>query len=156
MYHNQTDGLDIMTERAGYFVPKDRALVEDTPRGPHAWLSSPAATASEHAMMVRVEMPVGRAHPFHYHPAMEEILYVLAGDCEQWIEDQCQRIGPGDVAHIPKGMVHGTYNVGNEPMVFLAVLSPAVFEGPATIDCCREQPWCDLKTPIEDAVMEGE
>jgi hypothetical protein len=43
--------------------------------------------------------------------------------------------------------VHGSYNVSPEPATFLAVLSPAVFEGPALIDVSDEEPWHSLKPP---------
>jgi oxalate decarboxylase/phosphoglucose isomerase-like protein (cupin superfamily) len=58
-------------------------------------------------------------------------------------------MGAGDVVHVPVNEVHGTYNLFDEPVVFLAILSPAVIDGPALIDVCREEPWCSLKTPIE-------
>jgi hypothetical protein len=50
---------------------------------------------------------------------------------------------------VPTNEVHGTYNVFDEPVVFLAVLSPAIFDGPALIDVSKEEPWRSLKTPIE-------
>jgi quercetin dioxygenase-like cupin family protein len=141
----------------GYrFVTKKNAPVDDTPRGPHEWLCRPDVTESEMLTVVRVEMPVGAAHPFHYHPPMEEALYFLSGRAEQWVEEQSRLLGPGEVAHIPKGVVHGTYNVGDEPLVFLAILSPAQFEGPAVIDCSHDKPWCELKPPMDQYVMESE
>ena len=45
--------------------------------------------------------------------------------------------------------VHGTYNVFDEPVVFVAILSPAVFDGPALVDVSRDEPWCSLKTPFD-------
>jgi len=44
--------------------------------------------------------------------------------------------------------VHGTYNAGSDTLVFLAILSPAKFEGPALIDVHLEEPWCSLRTPM--------
>ena len=45
-------------------------------------------------------------------------------------------------------VVHGTYNAGNETLVFLAILAPAKFEGPALIDVHLEEPWRSLRTPM--------
>jgi len=98
--------------------------------------------------MVRVHMPPGRAHQFHRHPTMEEIIYVVSGTAEQWVGDEKRLLGPGDVAHIPQDVVHGTYNAGSDTLVFLAILSPAKFEGPALIDVHLEEPWRSLKRPI--------
>ena len=55
---------------------------------------------------------------------------------------------PPDVAHIPRDTVHGTYNAGSGPLVFLAILSPALFEGPALVDVHTEEPWRSLKAPL--------
>jgi len=49
---------------------------------------------------------------------------------------------------IPADVVHGTYNAGNETLVFLAILAPAKFEGPALIDVHLEEPWRSLRTPM--------
>ena len=65
---------------------------------------------------------------------MEEIIYVVTGQAEQWVDRASRRLGPGEIAHIPKDVVHGTYNAGAEPLVFLAILSPALFDGPALVD----------------------
>jgi hypothetical protein len=46
--------------------------------------------------------------------------------------------------------VHGTYNIFSEQLRFLAILSPARFEGPALIDMSRDEPWCFFKTPSTD------
>jgi quercetin dioxygenase-like cupin family protein len=53
------------------------------------------------------------------------------------------------MAHIPIDAVHGTYNSSKEPLVFLAILSPAKFEGPALIDVCKEEPWRTFKEPVD-------
>ena len=130
------------------FISLSELQVEPSPWGPHEWLSRPGLTAAEQLLMVRVLMPPGRAHQFHRHPAMEEIIYVVSGTAEQWVGRQKQLLGPGDIAHIPADVVHGTYNAGSETLVFLAVLAPAKFEGPALIDVHLEEPWRSLRTPM--------
>ena len=79
---------------------------------------------------------------------MEEILYVVEGRLEQWVGRQSRIIGPGDLAPIPLDEVHGSYNVFAERAVFLAILSPAKFDGPALIDVSRDEPWCSIKAPM--------
>ena len=130
------------------FITSTELQVETSPWGPHEWLSRPGLTAAEQLLMVRVLMPPGRAHQFHRHPAMEEIIYVVSGRAEQWVGRDKRLIGPGDIAHIPADVVHGTYNAGNETLVFLAILAPAKFEGPALIDVHLEEPWRSLRTPM--------
>lgn len=130
------------------FITRSELQVEPSQWGPHEWLSRPGLTAAEELLMVRVLMPPGRAHQFHRHPTMEEIIYVVSGSAEQWVGKEKRLLGPGDAAHIPMDVVHGTYNAGTDTLVFLAILSPALFEGPALIDVHLEEPWRSLKTPM--------
>lgn len=129
------------------FITRSELQMEPSQWGPHEWLSRPGLTAAEQLLMVRVLMPPGRAHQFHRHPSMEEIIYVVSGTAEQWVGLETRVLRPGDAAHIPRDIVHGTYNAGPDTLVFLAILSPAVFEGPALIDVHLEEPWRSLKTP---------
>ena len=140
--------MDRIVER---FVTAREAQVEPSLWGPHEWLSRPGLTAAEQLLMVRVLMPPGRAHQFHRHPAMEEIIYVVSGTAEQWVDREQRLLGPGDTAHIPTNVVHGTYNAGADTLVFLAILSPARFDGPALIDMHLEEPWRTLRTPMSFA-----
>ena len=96
-------------------------------------------------MLVRVSMPAGTGHAFHRHPTMEEIIYVVSGQAEQWVDRETRVLGPGEIAHIPADVVHGTYNAGGEPLVFLAILSPAIFDGPALVDVSGDEPWASLR-----------
>ena len=131
------------------FITQKDIQVENFPWGPHDWMSRPGLTEADELLLVRVHMPPGKAHQFHRHPEMEEIIYVVSGKAEQWVEDSKQVLNPGEMAHIPKNIVHGTYNPFDETLVFLAILAPAKFEGPALIDVYKDKPWCDLKQPID-------
>ncbi len=122
--------------------------VEGSPWGPHEWLCRPGLTDAKDLLLVRVKMPPGRAHQFHRHPAMEEIIYVVSGAAEQWVGDVKRRLGPGDSAHIPRDIVHATWNVGDDTLEFLAILSPATVEGPALVDVRYDEPWCSLVAPV--------
>jgi len=42
-------------------------------------------------------------------------------------------------------VVHGTYNAGEDDLVFLAMLSPAIFDGPALVDVSEQEPWVGLR-----------
>ena len=127
------------------FIKQDDVEIDELPWGPHEWISRAGLTEAEHLMLVRVSMPAGQAHKFHRHPAMEEIIYVVSGKAEQWVDREKRILGPGDSAHIPVDVVHGTYNAGEDTLVFLAILSPAVFEGPPLVDVTDEPPWDRLR-----------
>jgi hypothetical protein len=60
------------------------------------------------------------------------------------VHDWISKVGLTDAEHlmlVPMNMVHGTYNAGAEDLVFLAILSPAKFEGPALVDVSGEAAW---------------
>ena len=126
------------------FVTSADAQVEVLPWGPHEWLSRANLTDAKQLQVVRVTMPPGKAHAFHRHPCLEEVLYVVSGRAEQWVGREKRVLAAGELAFVPTNEVHGTYNVFSEPVVFLAVLSPAVFEGPALVDVSQEEPWRSL------------
>lgn len=128
------------------FVSGSDIEVEHLPWGPHEWLSRPGLTDARQLLLVRVRMPPGQAHRFHCHPEMEEIIYVVSGKAEQWVDQQSQVLEPGEVAHIPADVVHGTWNAGDETLVFLAILSPASSEGPMLVDVSEEEPWKSLRS----------
>ena len=127
------------------FITASEMQVEPLPWGPHEWLCRPGLTDAKGLLLVRVRMPPGQGHAFHRHPAMEEIIYVISGRAEQWVDSASRPLGPGESAHIPRDVVHGTYNTGDETLVLLAILSPAIFEGPALVDVSREEPWASLR-----------
>jgi hypothetical protein len=54
------------------------------------------------------------------------------------------------MAHIPPGVIHGTYNPHREPLVFLAILSPAklpedLAKDPDPTDVGTQEPWVSLR-----------
>ena len=62
-------------------------------------------------------------------------------------------LGPGEVAFVPMGEVHGTYNSFAEKLIFLAILSPAKAPEPAIVDVSKDEPWRslrDLKSMMKD------
>jgi quercetin dioxygenase-like cupin family protein len=137
------------------FVTADDMQVEDSPWGAHEWLCRPGLTDAEQLLLVRVRIPPGKGHAFHRHPAMEEVIYIVSGFAEQWVDKQSRPLGPGESAHIPKGVVHGTYNAGDETLVLLAILSPAKFDGPALVDVSHEEPWASLRPSSASGVAAG-
>ena len=135
-------------ERDLRFVGSGEVEVEEAPTGLHEWLSRSGLTRAEQLVLVRVNMPPGRGHQFHRHPALEEIIYVLSGTAEQWVGEEKRLLRAGEIAHIPADVIHGTYNGGDETLVFLAILSPAKFDGPFAVDVFMDEPWRSLRQPL--------
>ena len=127
------------------FITSGNARIELAPWGKHWWLSEPALTGTKLLTLVRVTMRPGTGHSFHYHPAREEIIYVVDGVAEQWVDREKRRLKAGEIAFIPKNVVHAIFNSSNAPLSFLAILSPARAPGPFLIDCYGKEPWRSLR-----------
>ena len=128
------------------FVSFDETEVERLPGKTHYWFCKPGMVKDTNLMFVRAQLPPGEAHRFHFHPKMEEILYILSGTAEQWVEREKKTMRAGDSLYLPAGIVHGTYNIGSDTLDFLAILSPAKSEGPVTIEVSDQAPWKLLRT----------
>jgi quercetin dioxygenase-like cupin family protein len=136
------------------FVTSQAARVELAPWGKHWWLSEPGLTETTLLTLVRVAMRPGTGHRFHFHPTREEIIYVLDGVAEQWVDREKQRLRAGESAFIPKKVVHAIYNSSRKPMTFLAILSPAKAKGPFLVDCYDDEPWRSLRAGTGSARAE--
>lgn len=132
-----------------YFVDQDNVEHGDSPWCHVEWLCKPGLTSPELLLLVRAIMPPGKGHNFHWHPGREEIVYVISGTAEQWVGEEKRIMQAGDSAHVPREMVHATYNVGEDPLVFLAVLGPAeTGSEDFTLDASGEEPWKSLREPV--------
>ncbi|MEX1184395.1 MAG: cupin domain-containing protein [Gemmatimonadota bacterium] len=134
-----------MNETLLRFLKTGSTAPEPAPWGTRERLSGPGLTETQRLILVRVVTPPGGGHAFHTHPEMEEIIYVISGRAEQWVDRASRMLEPGDTAHVPAGVVHATYNTGGEPLIFLAMLSPATSTGPGTIDVSAAEPWLSLR-----------
>jgi quercetin dioxygenase-like cupin family protein len=70
----------------------------------------------------------GKGAPTHLH-AVEEVLTVLQGDAEIWVENQLQLAGPNQSVVIPAGRKHGFRNIGSDMLHVMATLAAPMFEG---------------------------
>jgi quercetin dioxygenase-like cupin family protein len=127
------------------FVTAGTSRIERAAWGKHWWLSEPALTGTDLLTLVRVTMRPGKGHSFHHHPAREEIIYVVEGVAEQWVDREKRLLRKGECAFIPKGVVHAIFNSSKKPMTFLAILSPSEAPGPFLVDCYEEEPWRSLR-----------
>lgn len=109
-------------------------------------MSNAEIVGAKEILLVRATFDPGQLHKFHTHPGREEIIYVLEGVAEQWVGQVKRRIGPGEMAHIPKNTPHATVNAGSVALKFLAILSPVEAEGEFTVDVSDREPWRSLMT----------
>jgi quercetin dioxygenase-like cupin family protein len=69
----------------------------------------------------------GGGAPTHSHP-VEEVLTVLDGEAEMWIDEQRKIVSAGQSLIVPAGRQHGFRNSGNATLHVHAVLASPIFE----------------------------
>ncbi|MBI3832595.1 MAG: cupin domain-containing protein [Planctomycetes bacterium] len=134
---------------ARYLLEKDReAQVQAW--GKMAWLSGPKLTGAEHLTVLEARLDKGGGHSFHFHPHQEELIFVVEGRIEQWLEQESKILGAGDALFIPRETVHASFNVFAEPARVLAILGPCAGpEGYECVDVFERAPWKDLRAQKE-------
>jgi len=135
----------MMDGTRAHFVTRDDVRVERFPWGPHAWLARPDVVDSEQLLVVRIELRRGRGCPFHRHPGMEEVVYVLQGVAEQWVGEQVRLLRAGEIAHVPTDTVHATFHAGRGVLRVLSILGAANSAGVPLVDVSDEEPWRSIR-----------
>jgi oxalate decarboxylase/phosphoglucose isomerase-like protein (cupin superfamily) len=80
-------------------------------------------------------------HAFHTHPNKEEVIYVITGEAEQWVEMEKRILGPGSSVYIPKSAVHATFNRSDRDLTFIAIITPCSSEGEIHVAVDHLEPW---------------
>ena len=130
----------------GGFTLSGDARREDVPWGSLAWYSTPSESGAKALVVVEVDFNPGGGHSFHRHPSQEELIYVLQGEIEQWVDCESKVLGPGDSAFIGADVVHASFNVSPGNSRILAVLGPAVgAEGYEIVNVSDQEPWASIR-----------
>lgn len=132
-------------EKNWKYIKEDDLFYEKVQGREHFWHYHPGTREQAGSFMVKVVIRPGNGHDFHVHPRMHEILYVLKGKAEQWIEDEMQILEAGDSVYIDANVVHGTFNAGDENLEFLAFLSPPEGWEAGTVDVSGEEPYSEFR-----------
>ena len=77
----------------------------------------------------------GKGSPTHLH-AVEEILTILDGQAEVWLEDERSNLTKGQSMLVPAGRKHGFRNTGTGTLHVQAILAAPIFE--ASFDDVKE------------------
>jgi quercetin dioxygenase-like cupin family protein len=132
---------------AGKFVVRREVQPETLDWGQLRWLSNPPVTGAKDLTVINVTLAPGKGHNFHHHPDQEEVIFVVAGEVEQWVDRDKRVLGPGDSAFLPAGTVHASFNVGSSEANIVAILGPCVGEkGYEVVEVAGEAPWNGLRT----------
>jgi quercetin dioxygenase-like cupin family protein len=130
----------------GKFMTTNEIEREQLAWGSLGWVSRPATTGARELVVIEVNLAQGHGHNFHRHPDQEEVIYVIEGRVEQWLEQEKQLLGPGDSVFIPKDVVHASFNTSANPAKLLAILAPCVTAaGYVSVEVGDQEPWQSLR-----------
>lgn len=84
-------------------------------------------TASKEAVVVAWHLQPGQEVAAHRHPSGQDTWTVLAGSGSYYLDQAgtTLAIAAGDIVVAPAGSVHGVFNGGDQPLIFISVVSPA-------------------------------
>ena len=131
---------------SGQFRIADELPEEPQDWGSFHWLSNPSTTKAGQLTVFEATLTPGKGHSFHKHLNQEEVLYVVSGTLEQWIDREKRILRAGDAAFIPSEIVHGSFNAGSTDAKLVVIFGPCVGDsGFEAVDMSNEPPWRDLR-----------
>jgi quercetin dioxygenase-like cupin family protein len=100
---------------------------EDWRKGVRTQMQVSALTGSTQLTVFEQWCDPGIGAPTHLH-AVEEILTLMEGEAEVWVEGERQRAAAGHSVLIPAGYWHGFRNIGTGILRVRAILAAPIFE----------------------------
>ena len=97
----------------GKFISSTEVKREELEWGSLAWFSSPVASNAKDLVVLEVTLSPTGGHNFHKHPNQEEVIYVIEGEIEQWVDQEKRMLRSGDSAFIGADVVHASFNVSD-------------------------------------------
>jgi quercetin dioxygenase-like cupin family protein len=111
------------------------------------WRCVPANTGSKQLVVMDVRLEAGEGHDFHRHPGQEEMIIVKQGRITQYLERDSTTLGPGDSVYIDEGVVHASFNEGDEAAHLQVFIGPSLGDGGyGLVDVSGEEPWASLRS----------
>jgi quercetin dioxygenase-like cupin family protein len=118
-------------------VDLERQSAEEWRPGVRTRMLASAANGASQLCVFEQWCDPGHGAPAHLH-AVEEILHVLNGRADVWMENQRVTLTDGQLVIVPAGRKHGFVNVGTGLLHIRSTLASPVFE--AAYDDRRETP----------------
>ncbi len=130
------------------FLPAGELTRQQLHWGTLGWCSRPADTGAKHLAVIEVTLAPGGGHAFHKHPSQEELIYVIEGQVEQWLDQECRTLQAGDCVFIDPDVVHASFNTSAAPCRMLAILGPCVEgdDGYQSVEVAEQEPWRSLRS----------
>jgi len=132
---------------SGKFMTAESVVRERPDWGSMGWCCRPADTGAKDLVVIEVTLAPGGGHAFHKHPKQEEVIYVMEGQVEQWLDQEKRVLKSGDAIFIPAGVVHASFNTGKVNAKMLAILGPCMGRenGYEVTEVADQAPWSGLR-----------
>ena len=108
-------------------VDHERQPVEEWRPGVKTCMRVSAVTGAMQLCIFEQWCEPGCGAPTHLH-AVEEVLTVLNGQAEFWIENEREAVSPGQSVIVPAGRHHGFRNTGTATLHVQSTLAAPIFE----------------------------
>ena len=130
----------------GQFISSIEVKRQKSEWGSLARFSGPVESKAKHLVVIEVTLSPGGAHKFHKHPNQEEVIFVIEGEIEQWIDHDRRMLRSGDSAFVGADVVHASFNASDRNARLLAILGPCIgAEGYDLVDVADQEPWVSFK-----------
>jgi mannose-6-phosphate isomerase-like protein (cupin superfamily) len=104
------------------------------------WLVTPETIGAERISMAVMDCPAGSTvRPLHAHRDIEEILYILEGEGEAWVDGEVGKFKAGDAVLLPANSKHMVRNIGTTPLRTCSIFSPPT--SPDTYMLFEDEGW---------------
>ena len=128
------------------FVKREDVEQERFDWGTIGWRCRPANTGARRLVVMDVTLEPGEGHQFHRHDGQEEMIIVTQGSITQYLERDSSALHTGDSIYIDEGVVHASYNDGDETAHLQVVIGPSIGEdGYGLVDVSADEPWVSLR-----------
>lgn len=118
-------------------VDLEKMPAEEWRPGVRTRMRASAANGASQLCLFEQWCDPGHGAPTHLH-AVEEVLHVISGRAEVWIDDSRATLTDGQLVLVPAGHKHGFSNAGTGTLHIASTLAAPVFE--AAYDDQREMP----------------
>ncbi len=90
------------------------------------WIADDKTMQPRHlsSCVIRV-LPGETVRPAHSHPEGEELIYIMSGTGQAWVDGEIQPMRAGSAVLFEPGQVHMIRNVGDEEMKVVCFFAPA-------------------------------
>ena len=103
----------------------DNIPVQHLPGRDLQWLVTPETLGVERIGLAIMTCPAhSTVRPLHGHKDTEEVLLILAGEGEAWVDGETASFRKGDAVLLPANSRHMVRNTGDEPLITASVFSP--------------------------------